>query len=373
MRVAIVINTSWNIYNFRKGLIKALLKRGDEVVAIAPKDDYSNFLVELGCSFEPVDITGTGANPIRDLRTLLSLKTIYKRVKPDIVLHYTIKPNIYGTLVASSLKIPCINNVSGLGTVFLDHSLASIVAKFLYKISFHRASLIFFQNPHDQTDFLAGTGLKNLKMDLLPGSGIDLEQFKPIPIQRSGNFVFLLIARVIVEKGIYEYAEAAATIKSRLPNVEFQLIGSVVESHTRGIAKKEVDSWHESGIINYLGTQNDPREYIANADCIVLPSYREGTPKTLLEAAALAKPIVATDVPGCREVVLQGENGFLCQVKNSEDLAHKLQNMMELDENQRSTMGEVGRKLVEEKFDEQIVIRKYLDQISNIINQKVGK
>ena len=350
-----------------------MLKKGFEVTAIAPEDDYSQRLKDLGCDYHPVEIVGTGANPIKDIKTFLLLRRIYKKVEPDIVLHYTIKPNIYGTLAARSLGIPCINNVSGLGTVFLDRSIASFIAKILYRVSFNMATLVFFQNRDDKEDFIFSTGLKKLQTDLLPGSGIDLQYFQPRQKNTTKNFTFLLVARLIVEKGIYEYVEAAKSLKTKHQNVEFQIIGSVDEDHSRGISQKEVDDWVDKDIINFLGTKDDPRQFIADADCIVLPSYREGTPKTLLEAAAMGRPIVTTDVPGCREVVNDGLNGFLCKGKNSNSLAEKLDEMISLNSEQREKFGTNGRKRVEETFDERLVINKYLTQISNIITLKARK
>ena len=373
MRIAIVINTSWNIYNFRKGLILALLEKGHEVVAIAPTDEYSPKLKEIGCQFIPIKMSGTGANPLSDCRTLLQLRKTYKRVSPHVVLHYTIKPNIYGTLAASSLSIPCINNVSGLGTVFLDKGFASSVAKALYKLSFKKASLIFFQNPDDQKDFIDETGLININQDLLPGSGVDLKHFIPKEKSREGKFTFLMIARVIVEKGIYEYITAAKQLLKTNKNIEFQLIGSIEQKHSRGISKDEVDNWVSHGVVNYLGTKSDLRTHIAESDCIVLPSYREGTPKTLLEAAAMAKPIITTNTPGCREIVRDNYNGLLCEVKSADDLAAKLKSMVNMKPNSRNNLGLNGRKLVEERFDEKIVIDKYLEHISNIIIQRPKK
>ncbi len=370
MRIIITINTSWNIYNFRAGLIQALLKEGHEVIAVAPPDEFSDKLRAMGCAYYPIKIENTGVNPLNDLKLYLGLKKLYKKIRPHIILQYTVKPNIYGSLAAQSLKIPTINNVSGLGTVFLSKSISSKIAKFLYQIAFRKVPLVFFQNSDDQKDFIRELSLKNLKSDLLPGSGINLEHYTPSQEGiSSGSFVFLMIARAIIEKGINEYANAARIVKAKFPNATFELLGQIDESHKRGVSKSTIRQWQEDGLITHLGECEDVRSKIAASSCVVLPSYREGTPRTLLEAAAMGKPIITTDVPGCKEVVQDGYNGHLCAVKNSEDLADKMIKMISLDEKELEKMGHNGRKWVEDHFDEKIVIEKYLKHIDNIIIQ----
>lgn len=369
MRIVITINTSWNIYNFRAGLIRKLLSEGHEVHAVAPLDEYSVKLQEMGCTYHPISMENTGINPINELKLFLSLKKAYRRINPDIILQYTVKPNIYGSLAAKSLSIPVINNVSGLGTVFLDKTVSSRIAKWLYQIAFRNVDLVFFQNNDDQYDFMKELGMHYLKTDLLPGSGINLSHYSVHKKTPTEKFVFLMIARVIVEKGVFEYVEAARQLKLKYPQAEFCLLGGIDEDHKRGISKAMVSKWVNEGIINYLGSSQDVRKEITNADCIVLPSYREGTPRTLLEAGAMAKPIVTTDVPGCREVVDDGENGYLCTVKDSKDLSNKMDKVLNLETAALQKMGEKGRNLIEHKFDENVVIKKYLKQISNIMNQ----
>ena len=369
MKIAITLNTSWNIYNFRMGLIRKLISEGHSVVAIAPRDAFSEKLEHEGCSFVSIAMDNTGSNPIKDLRLLERLKNIYQKHKPDIVLNFTVKPNIYGTLAAHRLKIPVINNVSGLGTVFLSRGLASFVAKKLYRKAFAVANFVFFQNKDDQHDFLSQINIPNLQSDLVPGSGIDLNAFVPQPLRTSDHKVFLLIARLIKDKGIEEYIEAAKIAKQSYPKTKFQLLGKLDPKHARGISEEVIDNADTAGIIEYLGETNDVRPYIEEATCIVLPSYREGTPRTLLEAAALGRPIVTTDVPGCREVVEANNTGLLCEVKSASDLADKIKQVCAMSSDQLSEWGKRGRILVEKKFDEQLVIERYLDEISNILNQ----
>jgi glycosyltransferase involved in cell wall biosynthesis len=373
MKVAITLNTSWNIYNFRMSLIKALLKDGHDVVAIAPHDEYTVKLVEAGCDFEDVTMDSRGASPIRDTGLTFELYNIYNRVRPDIILHYTIKPNIYGTLAAAMLRIPVINNVSGLGTIFLNEDWISKIALSLYRFSFRFPKKVFFQNQEDYQLFMDKNLIQRNICEVIPGSGIDLDQFTPHPPKEKAEgepFEFLMISRLIIDKGIREYVAAAAILQERGMNAKFNLLGKLDELHSRGISSEELNEWIEEGYINYLGSTDDVRPFINNADCVVLPSYREGTPRTLLEAAASAKPIVASNVPGCNNIVDHRLNGILCKVKDEEDLALKMKEMYYMAPDLRSEMGLRGREIVERRFDHNIVIERYLKAIDQNGNLK---
>lgn len=360
MKVAIVLNTSWNIYNFRMNLIRSLQAEGHEIHTIAPADDFTHFLTEAGCIHHTVKMDSRGANPIKDLALIFELYSIYKRVKPEVILHYTIKPNVYGSLAAALLKIPVVNNVCGLGTVFLKDDLLSSVAMFLYRISFKFPKKVFFQNPDDLKLFIDKKLVPQKTVDLLPGSGIDLRKFKPVSFQRNQKFTFLLISRLITDKGILEYIEAVKKLKAEGLDARFQVLGAIDPEHKRGIRREVIQEWINSGTIEYLGTTEDVRHFIELADCVVLPSYREGTPRTLLEAASSSKPIVATNVPGCNQVVEDQITGLLCKLKDSEDLAAKMRTMVNYNDETLKTMGINGRRKMEAEFDESIVIDKYL-------------
>lgn len=371
MRIAIVINKSWNIYNFRMGLVHTFLKLGYQVIAIAPQDEYSKKLVEAGCEYYPVEMENKGTNPVQDLLLIRRFYHIYRRVKPDVVLQYTIKPNIYGTLAARLAGIPVINNVSGLGTVFLIKNLVSKVALTLYRLAFRYPARVFFQNQDDRDLFLAHKLVRRGITDVLPGSGIDIARFQPAAVfARNPRFTFLMIARVLYEKGVVEYVEAARLVRARYPQVRIALLGGIDESGNIGIKHAVFDPWVQEGTIEYLGTSDDVASHIAAADCVVLPSYREGTPKTLLEAAAMGKPLITTDVPGCKETVIDGHNGFLCQVRDAADLADKMMRLYELPDQQLERMGKASRRLAEEKFDERYVINKYLETIRQVSRNK---
>lgn len=364
MRIAIVLNTSWNIYNFRMNFVKALIERGHEVHTIAPKDDFTGYLTEAGCVHHQVKMDSRGANPIKDLALLFELFFIYRKVKPDIILHYTIKPNIYGTLAAALLRIPVVNNVCGLGTVFLKNNMLAWVAVALYKVSFQFANKVFFQNPDDLELFLNKKLVSPKAVDILPGSGIDLNKFRPLEFKRNEKFTFLLISRLITDKGVLEYVEAVRKLQSSGVNATFQVLGAMDPEHQRGIKIKVIQEWISSGTIEYLGTTNNVQEFISKADCIVLPSYREGTPRTLLEAASSAKPIITTDVPGCNHVVKDNYNGLLCKIKDSNDLADKMKTMAAFQDETLRTFGRNGRMKMEAEYDESLVLNKYLDALS---------
>jgi glycosyltransferase involved in cell wall biosynthesis len=366
MKVAIVLNTSWNIYNFRINFVRTLIEKGYEVHTIAPVDGYTRRLQEAGCVHHPVRMDSRGINPLKDIGLILELRGIYKKLRPDIILHYTIKPNIYGSIAAASLGIPTVNNVCGLGTVFLRKSLWSRIAIQLYRLSFRFPKKVFFQNRDDRDLFIENRLISKATADLLPGSGIDLGHFTPSPFNRNPKFTFLLISRLITDKGILEYVEAVRRLRSAGIEARFQLLGAKDPKHRRGIPVETIQQWIDNQTIEYLGTTDDVRPFIRAADCVVLPSYREGTPHTLLEAASCAKPIVATDVPGCHQVVEHNHNGLLCRLKDAGDLAEKMKAMSLLDDRTLQQFGENGRRKMEAEFDESVVIRKYLDVITDL-------
>ena len=369
MRVAIVINTSWNIWNFRASLVRALQGAGHEVLAIAPPDAYSQRLeTELGCRYVPILMENKGTNPVKDAALTRRFYQIYKREKPDVVLHYTIKPNIYGSIAAKLAGVPSINNVSGLGTVFIIRNFVSRVALGLYRFAFRFPSKVFFQNNDDRQLFLENGLVREEITGLLPGSGVDVRKFKPATFRRQQPFVFLMVARVLYEKGVAEYFEAARRLRAANPAgaVRVQLLGGLDEAGGVGVPRATFEQWLQGGEIEYLGHSDDVATHLHRADCVVLPSYREGTPKTLLEAAACGKPIVTTDVPGCRETVVDGRNGYLCRVRSGENLAAKMQQMLNLPLSELLEMGRASRHLAETKFDEQLVLQQYLATVAAV-------
>ncbi len=366
MKVAIVLNSAWNIYNFRLSLVKALLAEGHEVHTVAPSDQFSSVLAREGCINHDVKMDSRGANPLKDFGLFFELFFIYKKIKPDVVLHYTIKPNIYGTLAAAALGIPTVNNVCGLGTIFLKENFISSVAIKMYKFAFRFPKKVFFQNPDDRTLFIDRKLVREDVTDLVPGSGIDLKKFAVAEFNRNKSFTFLLISRLITDKGVMEFVDAVKKLKSNGLNAHFQILGAKDPAHHRGIPIATINEWVESKTVEYLGTTRDVREFITKADCIVLPSYREGTPRTLLEAASSAKPIITTDVPGCHHVVDHNHNGLLCKIKDADDLAAKMNEMANYDDSTLIKLGQNGRRKMEQEFDEKIVISKYLQTLDSL-------
>lgn len=365
-KVVVCVNTSWNIYNFRLNLARAIKKSGYEVILVAPYDKYSE-LLKQEFEYHDIYISNKGTNPKEDLKTLIEFYKLYKKIKPDIVLNYTIKPNIYGNIACKLLGINTINNISGLGTVFINENLVTKIAKFLYKFSLKTSSKVFFQNNEDKELFIKSKLVSKNKCDVLPGSGVDTDKFSPIVYTKEDKiFRFLLIARILWDKGIAEYVEAAEELKNKYQNVEFQILGSLDAVNKTAVPKKILENWVDKKIINYLGTTDNVQDIIKQADCVVLPSYREGTPRTLLESASMGKPIITTNAIGCKDVVDDRINGFLCEVKNSKDLALKMRKILNLTEKDLKVMGEYGRKKVIEKYDERIVIGKYLYEINKV-------
>jgi glycosyltransferase involved in cell wall biosynthesis len=366
--ITICSNTSWYLYNFRMGLITALQADGYRVVLIAPKDDYSDRLESLGCEHYDIEIDNKGTNPIDDMRLMYSFFRLYKEIKPDMLLIYTIKPNIYGGIVSKFLNIPTLNVIAGLGTVFLNDNLSSKIARWLYKTSFHK-NRVLFENEDDCNEFLDKKLVKKEQIKLIPGSGINTEKFQPKEgIVEDSSMVFLLIARLIRDKGIVEYVEAIESIRAKYPAVKFKLLGSYYEGNPSAISEDEVSRWVDEGTIEYLGYTDAVLEEIQKADCIVLPSYREGLSRVLLEGASMSKPIITTDVTGCRDVVDDGLNGYLVPIKDSASLAIAIEKMIALSDSERIEMGKRGRTKVINEFDEKIVIEHYMGVISSIFD-----
>lgn len=370
--VVITSNTSWYLYNFRKNTILSLLNEGYQVIAIAPEDSYSKKLEDLGAHFIHVDIDQGGTNPVKDIKTFISFFKIYSKVKPAVVLNFTPKNNIYSTLASKLCKAKVINNIAGLGMVFINESITAKLARFLYKVSQRKSDKIFFQNEDDRKLFLDNKLADVSITDRLPGSGVDLTRFTLQPAADDGVVRFLLIARMLYDKGIGHYVDAARTLKAKYGDgVEFQLLGFVGVNNPSAVTESEMQAWVDEGIVSYLGVSDSVEEDIANVDCMVLPSfYREGVPKSLLEAGAMGKPIVTTDNVGCRETVDDGINGYLCELRSTESLVEKLELMIQMTHEQRLEMGWQSRLKIEREFDEQIVINKYLNVVKECLEDK---
>lgn len=341
------------------------------MLAIAPKDDYSARLKDLGkeVEFYPIQIDQGGTNPIKDFQTTLAFHRIYKLKKPDIVFNFTPKNNIYSTLAASRFGIPVINNIAGLGSVFIEEGMVARIAKWLYRISQKHASHIYFQNEEDRSLFLQAGFVNPSITERLPGSGVDLTRFKLAPLPEDGSFRFLLVARMLYEKGVEEYAMAAKFLQTKYPNVEFRVVGILDTTNPSAIPRHVVESWHNAGYIKFLGPTDKVEEEIVQAHCMVLPSYyREGVPRSLLEGAAMGRVIITTDNVGCRETVVNGKSGFLCQPHSVESLTHAMEKVLNMESEAYQLMGRNSREYVESKFDENLITLNYIKQASSKLN-----
>jgi glycosyltransferase involved in cell wall biosynthesis len=341
-------------------------------VVIAPHDPTADGrLRDLDVERIAIEIDRSGINPVKDLRLVARYRSLLKQLRPAAYLGYTIKPNIYGSFAAASLGIPALPNVSGLGTAFIRGGPLQTVVTQLYRAGFRRAPVVFFQNDEDQRLFVDRRIVRRDQALVLPGSGVDLERFTPAPLP-AGRPTFLFIGRLLRDKGVVEFVDAARTLRSELPDARFQLLGAVDEGNRTAIRQPELDSWIAEGVVEHLGTADDVRPSIAEASAVVLPSYREGLPRSLLEAAAMARPLIASDVPGCRDVVDDGINGFLCAVRDVGSLTAAMRRLAQLPRRQQLAMGEAGRRKVQERFSEALVVNAYLDVLAELQAAKPG-
>lgn len=369
-KILILANVSTSLYNFRFELVRELIQQGFQVyfTVIEPKEDEKvKLLVEAGAVHFQTPFERRGTNPIKDLQLVSQYHKIIKDVDPDIVLTYTVKPNIYGTFVASRFHKPVIMNITGIGSGLATRNRYRNMVQLMYKLACQRAFCVFFQNRANLDFFLKNRLVDDHKVRLIPGSGVNIDKFVPIGKSSKDNMVkFLFVGRIMKEKGVDEYLAAAEAITEEFPNAEFQLLGSFEEEEYRDVLFSI-----KNNRIKYLGISSDVRNEIKEVDCIVNPSYHEGMSNVLLEGAAMGKPLIASDIPGCKEIIEDGHNGFLFKAQSTRDLIDKLVQFMKLDRNARAVMGVYSRKKVETEFDRNIVIRQYLEVINDILKSKV--
>lgn len=368
--IAIVLNTAWNVYNFRLGLIRKLRDEGYNVIVIAPYDDFVIKIKNERFKFIPLkNLSRKGTNPINDLKLIIELYNIYRLEKIDVTLQYTIKPVIYGTLAAKLANVKSLNTLTGLGFSFLSDGLINYLVKRLYKFSLNSADIVWFQNEDDKALFVDTKLVNPNKVDIVNGSGIDTGYFCP-SIAYIGNtpLIFLFIGRLLFDKGIQEYVDAARIIKAKGMDAEFHIVGALDIDNPSAIDKTSLDKWINEGVVCYCGETTDVRSFIQKSDVIVLPSYREGLPRVMLEGMSMGKPLITTDVPGCRATVKDNHNGFLAEVKNAKSLANAIEKMLLLTSKEREQMGKIGREMALAKFDERIIIKKYVSELSKFLS-----
>tara|TARA_B100000686_G_C16594879_1_gene865411 strand:- start:85 stop:1104 length:1020 start_codon:yes stop_codon:yes gene_type:complete len=338
---------------------------------IAPQDHCAENLESLGCKLFPISLDSSGRNPLKDIGTFFKLLYLYKKLKPDLILNFTPKINIYSTLAGSFLKIQCINNIAGLGTAFIENGVASKLVGFLYMISQPLASVVFFQNQEDMDLFNKKGWVKKKKSIRIMGSGVDLKQFKVMDAPDDNIVRFLFVGRILKEKGILDLINASSLLKQNHNNFELQILGWVDSDKTDQIKLNDILSLEQEGLVNYLGYHTNVSDFIAIADCIVLPSYyREGVPRSLLEAAAMGKPIISTNTIGCRETIDDEVTGFFCRTRDPDDLSKKMKLIIDMGHKKRVKMGHRGRRKIEKEFDEQYVIEEYMKAITNSFSRQ---
>ena len=376
-RIALVANSSWYTYNFRLGLLQRLRQEGFEVYVLAPKDHYSTRLVAEGYHFIHLPIGIYSQNPFSELVIILQLIRLYRKYRFSLIFHYTAKPNIYGTLAAACCRIPSIAITTGLGLLRdPGKRLARFSLLALYRIAARFTRELWFLNQDDLQFFLERKVVRREKAFVLPSEGVDIDWFRPVessplPAARATTR-FLYAGRIVWSKGIREFYEAARYFKERGAKVSFEMVGFIVPEHPDGVSYELVEQWNQQGIIRYHGETEDIRPFLAEADCLLLPSYfGEGVPRILLEAASMGCPIITTDHVGCREVVEHGRNGLLCRPKDSSSLIGAMEFFLSLGQEERYQMGREGRKGVLKRFDEEIIVNNYLIAISRLLKWRI--
>lgn len=363
--VLVAANSTWNLVHFRGAILRELKRRGFRVVAVAPLDDSAQDLERIGVEVEPIAINARGVSPAADLRLVSDYKRIIDRVRPDAFLAFTAKPNIYGSIAAHARSVPVVNTITGLGTSFLTGRILQQVVTTLYRFALKRSYRVFFHNDDDKELFVGLKIVPGERADVVGGSGVDLAGFSPVPSERASlHTTFLFVGRLLRDKGAGDFAEAARIVKSQR-SARFQMLGSA-EKHPKAVSDATLDGWKSEGIVEVLGMVSDVRPIIQTADCVVLPSYREGLPRVLLEAAAMGKPVIATDVPGCRQAVQDGSTGLLCEAHSPRSLARAMLTIIDMAATERAAMGLRGRDLVRRKYSEDGVVGQYLEVLSEI-------
>lgn len=359
-RVLFLVNHDVVIYNFRLEVVERLIADGHEVHISSPYGERIDDLVALGAKFHEIVINRHGMNPVAEINLLRDYKKLLKSVKPDIVLGFTIKPNIYGAMAARQLGIPFVANITGLGTAVENGGWKQKLFVNLYKVAFKDVQRVFFQNTENQ-QFFIDNSIAIGKHKLIPGSGVNLDRFpvRDYPNEENGVVRFAFISRIMKEKGIDFYLAAAKAIKKKYPNAEFHICG-FCEAEYEG----KLNEYNENVTVIYHGMIRDVAEFLNDIHCVVHPTYYpEGLSNVLLEASASGRPIITTDRSGCREVIDDGVNGYMIPCKNVRKLVEAIDKFMKLSNDERKKMGIAGREKVEKEFDRKIVVNSYVDEV----------
>lgn len=351
--------------NFRKPIIEALVRAGWQVIAVAPGDDSAQALEALGIEVHPLEMDARGLSPVRDVQLLLKYRRIFSDLKPDLFLGFTVKPNVYGSIASRWAAVPAINTISGLGTGFLSGRALQALLLRLYRFGLRGSHRVFFHNEEDRNLFVDCGVLERGRATVVRGSGVSLSEFSP-SLASTPNLapIFLFIGRLLKDKGAEEFLSAAAIVRSR-SQARFKIIG-VAEDHPKAIPARSIERAVAAGDVEMLGQTSDVRPFIAASDCVVLPSYREGLPRVLLEAAAMGKPVIATDVAGCRDAVDPSSTGYLCDARSAQSLADTIERFINLPRAEREAMGTRARAKAEREFSDKAVVTAYLEAIGEV-------
>lgn len=365
--ISLSANSSWYLYNFRSSTISAAVNKGYKVICISPKDDYSNKLIDIGCEHYPLNFSSKSSNPFKEFFLIINFLIAYLNIKPDVVFHFTVKNNIYGTLAAKMLGIPSVNNISGLGTAFIKKSYLSRIVIFLYKISQKYAFKIFCQNKEDYEFLIGNKIVARNQLILIPGSGVNTKKFfftdynDHFSKLRDKNFTFLYIGRMLYDKGLQELVDAFQSIDNYPMKYRLILCGFSDSDNLSAVSNEDIELWSNIPGIEWIGPTDNAKNVMSLAHCVVLPSYREGMPKSLLEAGSMGIPVIATNVPGCRDIITDGFNGFLCEPYSSNSLKDCMEKVLNLDSENLKKVGQNARKIVLKNFDEEIVVKNFFD------------
>lgn len=369
--ITLSANTSWYLYNFRGSTIRRLLQDGFTVVCLSPDDGYGDKLEqEFGCQWQELTMDNLGSNPLKDIALLVRFWRHYWRLKPLAAFHFTIKNNVYGTWAARLLGIPAINNVSGLGTTFIRSGLVAQVVRLLYKTSMPLATRVFCQNQEDYQLLIEQQLVPADLLQLLPGSGVNLEHYSPQKKQQhQGVFRFLYAGRMLADKGLRELIEAMQNLNRPVLQCELWLSGFADAQNVSAISLSELQQWGRLPGVKWMGSTDSMVDIYAQVDAVVLPSYREGMPRGLLEAGAMGLPSITTDVPGCRNIIKHQFNGLICEVKNSLALQQSMQQLLDMPLNNQKILSVNARQHVQDNYDESLVVEAAMQAISNIVDQ----
>lgn len=359
-KVLILVNHDVVIYNFRLELVERLLNENYEVYISSPYGERIDDLISLGCKYIEADFNRHGLNIFQEWKLLRYYKKIIKDIRPNVILTYTIKPNIYGALVARSYSIPVIANITGLGTAVENGGIMQRISVALYKYAFRNITKVFFQNADNQQFFIEQK-IAVGKHELIPGSGVNLERFPLMDYPKDNIVEFVFISRIMKEKGIDEYLNAAKYIRNKFLNTRFHILGFSEEDY-----EEELKDLQEKNIVNYHGMQRDVKNFLKTFHCTIHPSYHEGMSNVLLESAASGRPIITTNQSGCKEIVDNDVSGFLVEKKNSDDLIRKIEEFLSLSYEDKREMGLAGRRKVEREFDREFVVDAYMKEINNL-------